>query len=257
MLYLISLGLAGANDISIKGLEALRQCDMVYVDTYTSVLPYSLEDLQNIIGKKVDIRTAGRELAEQAAELTILSSAKEHHVAFLVLGDVFSATTHIDLVQRARSLKIPIHIIHNASVLTAVGATGLQLYKFGKTASIPFENDIVETPYRILEQNKSIGAHTLFLLDLHPSEKQFLTIADALAYLFRVESRRKKGAFSSETFCIGCARLGSATQVIHAGTAHQLAKVNFGAPPYCFIVPAELHFMEEEFLRQYALDERA
>lgn len=43
-----------------------------------------------------------------------------------------SATTHTDMLLRARELSIPTTVIHNASIMNAVGACGLQLYNFGK-----------------------------------------------------------------------------------------------------------------------------
>lgn len=49
-----------------------------------------------------------------------------------------SATTHTDLELRARSLGIPVRVIHNASIMNAVGACGLQLYRFGESISIVF-----------------------------------------------------------------------------------------------------------------------
>ena len=82
----------------------------------------------------------------------MLKKAVENDVAFLVVGDVFSATTHVDLALRARKADVKVHLIHNASILTAVGDTGLSLYKFGKTASIPFENKDVEAPYECFER---------------------------------------------------------------------------------------------------------
>lgn len=42
------------------------------------------------------------------------------------------ATTHTDLQLRARERGIPVSVVHNASVMNAVGACGLQLYRFGE-----------------------------------------------------------------------------------------------------------------------------
>ena len=42
------------------------------------------------------------------------------------------ATTHTDLELRARALSIPTKVIHNASIMNAIGACGLQLYRFGE-----------------------------------------------------------------------------------------------------------------------------
>lgn len=44
------------------------------------------------------------------------------------------ATTHTDLELRARALGIPVRIVHNASIMNAVGVCGLQLYRFGEVA---------------------------------------------------------------------------------------------------------------------------
>ena len=49
-----------------------------------------------------------------------------------------SATTHTDLELRALDLGIPVKTIHNASIMNAVGAAGLQLYRYGETISIVF-----------------------------------------------------------------------------------------------------------------------
>jgi diphthamide biosynthesis methyltransferase len=49
-----------------------------------------------------------------------------------VLIDLCRATTHTDLELRARDLGIPVKIIHNASIMNAVGVCGLQLYRFGE-----------------------------------------------------------------------------------------------------------------------------
>ena len=46
------------------------------------------------------------------------------------------ATTHTDLELRARALNIPTKVIHNASIMNAVGACGLQLYRFGEVRPI-------------------------------------------------------------------------------------------------------------------------
>ncbi len=42
------------------------------------------------------------------------------------------ATTHTDLELRARQAGIPVRVIHNASIMNAVGVCGLQLYRFGE-----------------------------------------------------------------------------------------------------------------------------
>ena len=69
---------------------------------------------------------------------SMLDEASEGEVAFLVVGDVFGATTHSDLQLRAARRGIEVSVIHNSTVMTAVGACGLQLYRFGECVSIVF-----------------------------------------------------------------------------------------------------------------------
>lgn len=38
MLYMIGLGLGSSKDITLKGLELMKQADMVYLEQYTSLL---------------------------------------------------------------------------------------------------------------------------------------------------------------------------------------------------------------------------
>ena len=38
MLYLVGLGLADETDITVKGLEVVRQAHRVYLEAYTSIL---------------------------------------------------------------------------------------------------------------------------------------------------------------------------------------------------------------------------
>lgn len=249
MLYMIGIGLNDAKDITVKGLKAVKKCDVVYLESYTSLLQCSRKDLEKLYGKK--IIPADRDLVEKKAESTILKDAKTKNVAFLVIGDVFGATTHTDLKLRAIDAGIKVKVIHNASILTAVGMTGLELYKFGKVTSIPFDNKDIETPYEVLEGNKKLGLHTLFILDLNPKDKKFMTIKQAIEHLFKIEKKNNKKLFIGETPCVGCARLGSDNPIIKFGYARELIKQDFGKPPYCLIVPGDLHFMEEESLEKF------
>ena len=245
-LYFIGLGLNNERDITINGLEAIKKCDIVYLENYTSNLNCTKVQLEKFYNKKIILARRG---FVEADDNEILKNAKTENVAFLVFGDPLVATTHIDLFLRARKEGIKCHIIHNASIVSAVGITGLQVYKFGKITSIPLENENIEAPYNVLKDNLSLGLHTLFLLDLIPEEKRFLSINDAIRYLLKIELKNNQKVFSEKTLCVGCARLGSEEQFIKAGSAKVLLKQNFGKPPHCLIVPGNLHFMEQEYLK--------
>jgi diphthine methyl ester synthase len=45
MLYLVGLGLADETDITVKGLQIVKQADRVYLEAYTSVLLVDKEKL--------------------------------------------------------------------------------------------------------------------------------------------------------------------------------------------------------------------
>ena len=140
-LFFVGLGLGGPHDITERGLAAVKSCSLVFLEAYTSVLPgVSREGLEAHYGRPVTV--ADRELVEQAAE-RILEPARTTRVAFLVVGDPFGATTHSDLHWRAIEMGIKVVVIHNASIMNAAGCCGLQLYRFGQTVSITFQEGTV------------------------------------------------------------------------------------------------------------------
>lgn len=245
MLYLIGLGLSW-KDLSLKALEAIQKCDKVYLETYTSISDFSKLQLERLLGKKIEALNR-----KQVEEIKPFFKQGLKDVALLVYGDPLAATTHLEILLEAKKRKIRTKLIHAPSILTSVAETGLQLYKFGKTASIPLpqRNFKPESFFDILNiNNKEMGAHTLFLLDLNPEEDKYLTIKQAINILLEIEAKRKSKLLGESTKLIGCARLGQPDQLIKYASAEQLQKINFGKPPYCLIVPAKLNFKEEEFL---------
>ncbi|MBR9699970.1 diphthine synthase [Candidatus Woesearchaeota archaeon] len=240
-LYMIGLGLNDEKDITLKGLEAVKKCDYLYLEHYTSLLDCSIGDLEKLYGKKIIL--ADRDIVEKNAD-EILTKAKENDVAFLVVGDVFSATTHIDFLTRAKDMTVKVEIIHNASIISAIGELGLEVYKFGKTTSIPFHHENVKAPIEVYEMNSKNGLHTLFLLDLDPKSNKFLSIKEAADYLL-------KGGIGEEQLTIGCSRLGSQTSMIKADSLKKIGKHDYGKAPYCLIIPGKLHFVEEEALTRF------
>lgn len=250
-LCFIGLGLNDEKDITVKGLNLVKKADVVYLENYTAVLNCPISYLEKQYEKKIIL--AGRDIVEKNAETTILKDAKSKNVAFLVVGDPFGATTHMDLLMRAQKLKIKTQVVHNASIISAVGITGLQVYKFGKTTSIPFAEKGFEpeTHYDVLKENQKMGLHTLLLLDLRPNENKLMTVNEAISNLLKIEMRRNEKVFTGNTFCIGCAKIGSLDQKIKAGKASELLKFDFGPGMHCLIVPGKMHFVEEEAIRRF------
>lgn len=248
-LYFIGIGLNDEKDITVKGLEAVKRCEYVFLECYTSILQVQTSKLEEFYGKKIIL--ANRELVERNAH-EIIDPALKKDVAFLVIGDIFGATTHTDLMLRAKDMGAECYFINNASILNAIGIVGLELYKYGKTTSIPFATKSFnpKTAYEVIKENQSHGLHTLVLLDLNPKEQKFLTVNDAIKNLLSIENEYKEEIFMPETFVIGCARIGGDYKIRY-GKAKDILDADFGKPLHCIIIPGKLHFIEEEALRQW------
>ncbi|QHO29381.1 putative diphthine methyl ester synthase [Arachis hypogaea] len=187
MLFIIGLGLGDERDITLRGLEAVKSCEKVYMESYTSLLSFGLDshglsNLEKLYGKTITL--ADREMVEEKAH-HILEEARHSHVAFLVVGDPFGATTHTDLVVRAKKMGIHVQSVHNASVMNAIGICGLQLYRYGETVSIPFFTDSwrPDSFYEKIHSNRTMGLHTLCLLGLTHSLTHSPTLLLSLLFL--------------------------------------------------------------------------
>lgn len=244
MLYLIGIGISGEKDLSVRGLEAAKQCGEVYAELYTSRIDTDAEKLSELIGKEVTL--LDRKAVEESDAL--LKNAKETDVALLVGGDPMAATTHAEIVLRCRKQGVKVRIIHSSSILTAVGETGLQLYNFGKviTLAIPEKNYEPVSPYQKILENKKAGLHSLILLDVKPDRS--MTANEAIEVLEKMEGKLGAKLFLPETKVIIVCRAGSDNQKIFYGTLQELKPKNFGKPQHCLVLPGKLHFLEEEFL---------
>lgn len=52
MFYVIGLGLGDAKDVTVKGLEVIKKCDKVLLESYTSILSVGKEVLVRFINPK-------------------------------------------------------------------------------------------------------------------------------------------------------------------------------------------------------------
>lgn len=333
MFYLIGLGLGDEKDISVKALEALQTCELVFLESYTSIfahlhfkaepaedkveldeddnarsvvdspLPFDqrpevqavLQRMQQLYCPHTSIRIAERWLVEAAStepethpnsnpnsgnpNVLPLALARTTNVALLVVGDPLSATTHTDLLLRCKAADIPYTVIHNASILTAVGVTGLSLYRFGPTLSIPFFSETWKpTSFydKLRLATDSAGRlqhHTLCLLDIKVKEPtlaemavdraprhfvppRFMTVNQAIQQLLLCEDLCHLGILRPDTPVIACARLGASDARICFGSMALLRDLDFGPPLHSLIIPAHdfyLHDLERQMLASYSV----
>lgn len=250
-LVFIGIGLYDYLDISLRGLEEVKKADYVFAEFYTSFMPgFKIEEFRKIAGK--DIIVVSRRDIEDDDGKIIIDKALDGRVAFLTPGDPMIATTHVALRVKAEKMGIKTRVIHGASILSAaIGLSGLQNYRFGKSVTIPFPEDglLSQTPYTVISENKSRNLHTLCFLDIKAEEFRFMCIREALEILMKLEEINKRGLFKEDSLAIGIARAGSEKPIVKADTIRDLMRLDFGGPPHTLIIPADnLHFMEAEAL---------
>mmetsp|Transcript_20398 Transcript_20398/g.33776 ORF Transcript_20398/g.33776 Transcript_20398/m.33776 type:complete len:299 (+) Transcript_20398:12-908(+) len=266
VLYLVGLGLGDEKDVTVRGLEAIKSCDKIFLEAYTSILGVDKEKLEAFYGQSITV--ADRHMVESEAE-QIYEPAREGNVAMLVVGDPVCATTHTDIMIRAKEFGCQVKVVHNASIMGAAGSSGLQLYNFGQTVSIPFyEGNWRPTSfYPKIQYNRAGGMHTLCLLDIKVKEPdfdammkgrttflppRFMSVNTNCEQLIEAEEKVGEKCYDPEkTLCVGLARLGQETQQIVAGTMEELLDVDFGAPLHSFIVCGDCHDLELEVLKDY------
>ncbi|EPE06560.1 diphthine synthase [Ophiostoma piceae UAMH 11346] len=271
MLYLVGLGLSDETDITVKGLEVVKKAKRVYLEAYTSILLVDQSVLENYYGRSIII--ADREMVEMHSD-DILANAQTEDVAFCVVGDPFGATTHTDLVLRARELGIPVSNIPNASIMNGIGACGLQLYNFGQTVSMVFFTDNWRPAsfYDRIKENRDIGLHTLVLLDIKVKEPnleslargrivyeppRYMTVGTCAQQMLEIETERGEKVYDENSLAIGAARVGCRDQVFVAGTLKELcdADETLGKPLHSLVLLGRrTHELENDFCRDFAVD---
>lgn len=222
--------------ISANALEILKSCDRIYLENYTVNFPYTIEELEQEL--KIKIEELNRPRVEDES---ILQEAKNSNVALLVYGDSLSATTHMQLIIEAKKLGIEYKIFHNSSIMITIAQTGLSLYKFGKTCSMPNWKEHTNRPtsfMNYIKNNLSIKAHTLILTDIG------LEIQDAINQL--IESSKKENINLPEKI-IAISSAGTSNQKIFYDNLENLKSKEIPMP-FCLVIPSDLSHSESESL---------
>jgi len=246
----VGLGLYSERDMSLQGVEEARTAEIVFAESYTSLMPkLDLAKLEKLVEKRISL-VSRRDLEDDCGK-KILKAAEKSKTVLLVPGDPLIATTHVDLRVRAERQRVKTRIIHGASIVSAVmGLSGLQNYKYGRSVTIPFSNQgvIAETPYNVVWENKKRGLHTLCFLDIKAEERRYMTVKEGLQALLSIEKQKRKRVVTLDTIAIGIARAGSTQPLVKADSISELLKFDLGAPPHSLVFPGRLHFLEAEAL---------
>ncbi|MFT4307913.1 MAG: diphthine synthase [Candidatus Woesearchaeota archaeon] len=268
-LTLIGLGL-DPNDLSIRARDAIAASDVVLLETYTSYAAISMEELVSIVDTEITPLT--RQMVEHND--IVLERARTQRTALLVFGDPLAATTHLELVLRARAEGIGTNIIHAPSIFSAIGESGLELYRFGLTASLvyPRRNWLPERARDVIALNRSIKAHSLVLLDIITGDEELALLDrdhEAFAGLDRSRIEHEAVSLAGEPQLlmspneaiallvfqkvvepsdplIVCSRLGTGSGIVSRGSVGELLARSFGLGPHAIVIPGELHFLESE-----------
>ncbi|KNH08077.1 diphthine synthase-like protein [Perkinsela sp. CCAP 1560/4] len=270
-LHLIGTGLGDETDLTLRGIELIRQSDAVFLESYTSIPCAAgfLEKLQAITGKTVE--PADRYFVEDATALVELSKVKK--VSLLVVGDPFSATTHSDLYIRCKAEGVDVTVVHNASILNAIGVTGLQLYRFGQVITLCFwtDNWRPKSWFPVLEENIRRGLHTLILLDIKTKEvsdenlargrmdtfepPRYMSVHEGIAQVDLVARELGSKCINESSRMIAVSRLGSVKQqILHGDIRSWMARTpaevadRMGEPLHSLVLPGDLHPCELEHL---------
>ncbi len=245
MLTLVGLGLFDEKDVTLRGLEEARNADKVYIELYTGIWHGSLEKLKELVDKDI-IELHRKDLEDNSKE--IVEQAKSQRIVIFVQGDPMVATTHSSLILDAKKQDIETKVIHNASIVSAITETGLHIYKFGQTVTIPFpektKGKLPESVYETIRRNKNLGLHTLCLLDI--GEGKQLSVNEGLEILLKLEEKGK-GKIITDDNEIVVFTVGENSKITYS-KIKQIINNKFELPAIIIIL-GKLHFTEREYLQ--------
>ena len=258
-LYLIGLGINRDVALSSKILEKLKKCKIIYWENYTSPSPYIKQDIEELLGREIEI--INRETLENNL-YDFLKRNSNYDFAILVNGDPLIATTHSSIILAAKELGIKYEIYHNSSVITAaIGESGLHIYKFGPFGTIVREEKASNNRnYKILIDNIMKGLHTLFLLEYDYLEKFMLHPADAVEIIRKYDNKEILPRYNP--YIIIICGIGFDNKLLRAYKYNKYDAIKKDLSKYinntpCVIIfTGKLHFTEEEYINKIILEGR-
>ncbi len=247
-IFFIGLGSQPPYSLPSGAPDLLRAVDEVYADVYTS--PWRrgiLEEIKEIAGKPV--KEARRSFLEDIDKVLEIGSTK--NIAILCMGDPFIATTHNAIRIRAKQKGVKVEVLYSSSFINVLfGELGLHFYKLG------FVGTVMDVPptaltsiYLGVKRALEAGKHSVLLLEFDYERGFHLSPGAALLKMREIEDSLKGKTFEEDLALIVASRVGFKDQKFTAGYLKELTELDFGEPPHSIVIPAALHFTEEESLK--------
>ncbi|MHB1829921.1 MAG: diphthine synthase [Candidatus Micrarchaeaceae archaeon] len=254
MIALIGIGL-GARDISIKAIDFIKSADIVIMDGYTSTIRQeSIEFIIKETGKvpKKEPRSSFEENLKET-----IKTAGGKAMAILVIGDPLIATTHHIILDEAKRQGIETAVFHSSSIFSAaIGESGLDIYKFGPSTTVPFWSEHYEPTSFIdaIAKNRKNGEHTLLLLDIDKDGARPMGIGEALKIIAAAQEKQGSRIIADEDRIIVLADVGREGQKIFISKFSGILsrEEELTGRTISLIVPAGLNFAEDEATGRYA-----
>jgi len=267
LLYIIGIGISEFDSLPIGSVNILKNSDFVFLERFTGFISDDfLAKISNMLNEArvpepksvVDIRFVKRWYIEDGRE--ILEKATSNNVSILAYGDPLVATTYNELMIRAKRLSIDVKVIHSSSgLISLIGETGLQPYKFGKMVTMMNDPMSSITVYNTIYNNLSLGLHTLILTEYNnddgvgnfdsSSSPFYLSPKKVFDLLLEREGEIKLANLSHKTFAIIASKIGSVNSQIISGNIDSLCTLDYEGGPNSVIIPGSLHFIEEDSIR--------
>lgn len=245
-LILVGLGLFDEKDLTLRAIEEAKKADKAYIELYTSKWHGSIENLEEIIGKKV-IELKRKDLEENS--ISIINESKAQNIVIFVQGDPLVQTVHITLLYEAKKLGIKTRIIHNASIISALGEAGFHLNRFGPFVTIPFpertKGKLPDSVFQTIKENKKRGLHTLCLLDVIAEENRYMTVNEGLDILLKGKIVKKTDKVVVLT------KAGAENSRILYNNINNIIQQNVSDIPAVIVIPGKMFFTEDEYLNTF------
>ncbi|MEO3994071.1 MAG: diphthine synthase [Desulfurococcaceae archaeon TW002] len=248
-LVLVGAGLS-VDLITLRGIEKILEADIVYVDSYTSVV---LDDLRSFLASRTGKEAVflGREDIEERFFETLIKPALEGlKVVLVVPGNPLDATTHVALLSEVSRRKIDFEVVPAPGIIpNALTMSGLMVYKIGKivTLTYPKSGIISEYPYDVIKDNDLRNLHTPLLTEIDLEKGVKMQVKEAVEILLQLESMRREGVLSESRRAVAVSGLGGKKQRICFGTLKDLMRLPTHEGPHTLVITSpKMHFLEEE-----------